>query len=344
MESWHAEHDYPMCEMRSARDFVLSGRRPTARGEDFSIPDSEYADDTALPFPTRGVCEEMAPQLFTHFERWGMEVHARAPGATKASKSEVLFCAAPPRCYADPATYNSADLSDIVLPDGRSMPVVDEFCYLGSMVTRHGGDTRDVDRRLESAAKAFGALRKCVFSSVSVTPAAKRAVYERLVLAIALFGCECWCLTEVLWRRLRGFHAQCLRAMCRVTRKHAWDHHISSQELGQRLGLKSIEFYVARRQARWLGHVARMDFDRMPRKMLSSWVRSRRPVGCPNMTYNRSIGKSLDMLGIASDAWSGLAADRTVWYAAIGGGKPPVRKQGFQPLLPPTPPPSQRSS
>ena len=218
MESWHATHDYPMCEMRSARDFVLNGRRSTARGEDFSVPDSEYADDTALPFPTRRVAEEMAGPLFAHFEDWGMEVHSRAPGAKKASKSEMLYCAAPRHCYADPASFDNVDLSDFQLPGGRSMPVVDRFCYLGSMVTRHGGDGCDVDSRLEAASKAFGALRRCVLSSTAVPLEAKRAVYERLVLSIGLFGCECWCLTEVLWRRLRCFHAQCLRAMCHVTR------------------------------------------------------------------------------------------------------------------------------
>jgi len=65
-----------------------------------------------------------------------------------------------------------------------------------------------------------------------------------------------------------------------------------------------------------------MDFDRLPRKMLSSWVPSARPTGCPNMTCGRSIGKALNRLGIALDGW----ADRTAWYAAIGGGKPPAQK------------------
>ena len=267
----------------------------------------------------------MAPLLMEHFERWDMEIHSRGLGSAKGSKSEVLFCAAPPRCYSDPVTFDGADLSDIQLPDGRSMPVVDKFCYLGSWITRYCGDALDVDSRLESAGKAFGALRNCVFRSNSVSFEAKRAVYERLVLSIGLFGCECWCLSEVLWRRLRCFHAQCLRAMCRVTRKHAWDHHISTQELGQRLGLESIDFYVARRQARWLGHVARMPFDRTPRKMLSAWVPSSRPTGCPSMTYGRSVEKSLSRLGIPRAGWAELAADRVAWYAAIGG-KPPTRR------------------
>ena len=58
----------------------------------------------------------------------------------------------------------------------------------------------------------------------------------------------------------------------------------STCELSQRLGLDSIDMYIARRQLRWLGHVARMDYDRLPRRMLSAWVPHRRPIGAPRMT------------------------------------------------------------
>ena len=66
-------------------------------------------------------------------------------------------------------------------------------------------------------------------------------------------------------QRLRVFHAQCARAMCRVTRKHTWEHHISSEQLRERLGLDSIELYIHARQLRWLGHVRRMGPERLPR-------------------------------------------------------------------------------
>ena len=73
-------------------------------------------------------------------------------------------------------------------------------------------------------------------------------VYEAVVLSITLYGCESWSLTEVLLGRLRRMHALYVRGMCRVTRKHMWDHHISTCELSQRLGLDSIDMYIARRQ------------------------------------------------------------------------------------------------
>ena len=40
----------------------------------------------------------------------------------------------------------------------------------------------------------------------------------------------------------------------------------------RRLGLRDIDFYVSRRQLGWVGHVSPMDFERLPRRMLSCWV------------------------------------------------------------------------
>ena len=146
-----------------------------------------------------------------------------------------------------------------------------------------------MEARITAAGKAFGALRKCLFSSSTITRAAKTAVYEALILSILLYGCESWCLTEELLQRLRVFHAQCLRAMSRVTRKHTWEHRISSMQLMQEMGLDAIDFYVARRQLRWLGHVSRMGWERLPRRMLSAWVPHAWPQGAPRLTYGRSM-------------------------------------------------------
>ena len=262
---------------------MLAGRRVDTTGaEEIVFDDSEYADDTALLFCSRGDVEEQTPALMEHFADWGMEVHAGAQG--KDSKSEILFCAAPPHVYSDSATYDGADLSDVQLPAGRSMPVVSQFKYLGDYVAANGADAPAVQARITDAGKAFGALRKCLFSSPTVTRAAKTAVYEALILSILLYGCESWCLTEELLQRLRVFHAQCLRAMSRVTRKHTWEHRISSIQLMQELGLDAIDFYVARRQLRWLGHVSRMDWERLPRRMLSVWVPHARPRGALQLT------------------------------------------------------------
>ena len=286
-----------------------------------------YADDAGLAFCSRRGVEVETPKVVAHFARWGMEIHVGKDGSNgeprKDSKSEVLFCAAAPTSYSDPATYDGADLSDIKLPGGCFMPVVDRFKYLGSYLNRDCSDGLDVDSRIESAGRAFGALRKCLFSSRDVSFAAKRAVYTSLILSILLYGCECWALTERLLHRLRVFHAQCVRAMCRVTRKHVWEHHITTGELCARLGLDFIDYYIDRRRLGWLGHVSRMDFDRLPRRMLSSWVPHGRPIGCPNMTFGRSIRTALDKFHIDRSRWPELAADRSAWRQTLENRRPP---------------------
>ena len=113
------------------------------------------------------------------------------------------------------------------LPNGRFIPVISEFRYLGSYITRDGTDTKDVRARINSAARAFGALSiKCIFQSRHVKRDAKRAVYERLILSICLYGCESWCLKETLDKALRQFHARCVRTMSRTILYHTWIHHI----------------------------------------------------------------------------------------------------------------------
>ena len=346
MESWRndPETSYEMCEMLSRPDFVLTGRKSSADGDPVEVPDSEYADDTGVPICSRLDVEEQTPRLLLHFSRWGMEVHAglldSAGTVIKGSKSEVLFCSAAPSTYADASTFDGADLSHILLPAGAFMPVVEKFPYLGDFLSRSCSDACAVDYRIETAGKAFGALRSCLFASTFVSAAAKRVVYEGIILLILLYGSESWCLFEVLLQRLRVFHAQCLRAMCRVTRKHTWDLHISTQELGQRLGLDSIDMYVSRRQLRWLGHVSRMDYSRLPRRMLSSWVAHARPRGAPHMTYGRSINKALAKFGISPAWWPELAADRGAWRETLRSGFPPP---SFRPSLPPPPEPISKT-
>ena len=243
-----------------------------------------------------------------------MEVHRgdrRTPD--KKSKSEVLFCAKPLHMYEDQETFDNTDLSDIELGNDFFIPVVEKSCYLGSIVTRNCTDEADVDNRIEKAGAAFGALRKPLFSSTNITYQAKCMVYVGLILSILLYGSETWCLTEKFYKRLRNFHARCIRAICRVNRRHTFKHRISSAELRRRVGVLSIDTYITRHQLRWAGHVARMPAHRLPRKMLSSWVRAKRPIGAPQLTYGRMLRKSMKNVRIDSQAWSVLAQDRENW-------------------------------
>ena len=103
--------------------------------------------------------------------------------------------------------------------------------------------------------------------------------------------------------------------MCRITIAHTIRHRISSADLFKKLGLNPLDTYYHRRLLRWAGHVSRMPMTRAPRQLLTGWVDHKRPIGCPQMTWGRTLKKALVQNNLPADfkAWSSLAADRRQW-------------------------------
>ena len=310
MITWKANCDIPLCIFKTKMDVILTGRSYRAYGDELPLLDSEYADDTAVIFNSREDLSNGTLSLLLHFARFGMEIHTGQIEPREDSKTEVLFCSKPLHMYTDSDTFDNTDFSDLIVGDNQYIPIVDQFVYLGSVVSSDCSDEKDVNARIEKASNAFGSIRKCLFSSSQIRSTVKGAAYITYILPILLYGAECWSLTEHLFRKLRTFHHRCLRAMCRVTRRQTRDHRISNNELMNRLSVKSVDTYIYRRQLQWAGHVIRMPWSRLPRKMLSSWVRSKRPIGAPKFTYGRSLYKALKKADIDVDFWHELAMDR----------------------------------
>ena len=312
MITWRATTNIPLCIFRTKKDAKMTGRSYRAYGEEFSLNDSEYADDTALVFDSREDCETGIPLCMNHFGRYGMEVHSAPIEPREDSKSVVLFCSKPPSLYNDPITFDDTNLSDIIIGN-RYIPIVAFFIYLGSVISRDLSDDLDVNRRIQKAGNAFGMMRKCLFSSPLIRLKTKANVYLTFILPILLYGVECWSLTESLLNRLRGFHRRCIRSICHVTLRN----RLRTVDLLDKLSLESIDSYICRQQLRWAGHVIRMPWSRLPRKMLSCWVRSKRPRGAPKYTYGRSLMKCLRKAKIDTENWHVLALDKLSWRSKL---------------------------
>ena len=316
MTTWRLKFKGELCIFYSKDDIQMTGRRHTARGESFPLLDSEYADDTAVIFNSRKDTFEGTVGMIEHFNRFGTEIHTGALEPRETSKTEILFCSKPYTMYHSPDCYDNTDLSDIIVND-RYIPIVQEFNYLGSIVSSDCTDDKDVVARIRKSSNAFGALRKSVFGAKNVRNKIKGKIYETCILPILLYGSENWCLSEKILIKLRAFHNRCVRTMSHVSRFRTWKEHISTEDLLLRVDLKRVDSYVVKQQLRWIGHVARMPWERLPRKMLSCWVRSKRPRGCPKFTFGRSLKKSLRFANINVDGWDVLACDRLKWRSIL---------------------------
>ena len=86
--------------------------------------------------------------------------------------------AKPHQRYDNTDTYDDADLSDIELGNGYSIPIVSVFVYLGSAVSRDCTDEEDVKMRIDAAGGAFAALRDKIFASKCITESRQREDIE----------------------------------------------------------------------------------------------------------------------------------------------------------------------
>ena len=73
MLTWPLLDSRKLCVFNTKRDLILSGRSYRARnGQEFNLPDSQYADDIALLFTSRESLEESTPLMITHFAKFGL--------------------------------------------------------------------------------------------------------------------------------------------------------------------------------------------------------------------------------------------------------------------------------
>ena len=180
-------------------------------------------------------------------------------------------------------------------------------------------DDHDVDTRIKKASKAFGALRDRFFSSATVPERLKGKIYAGGVLSVLLYGCESWCLSAKSLNKLTLWHNKRLREMCRVTMCQTFVHRISSRSLQQRTGVFDLLHYVASRTLLWAGHVARMPKNRLPKRLMLSWVRQPRVSGGQEVTFGRSLSRYLNHfdLPVTYAEWAVLAQDRAGWYNRV---------------------------
>ena len=318
LEIVHQKWQASKPSFRSKNDSILTSRSPILGGKHgvangcvtFKLYRSFYADDGAF------LCESREDILFganlidKQFRRFGLACHIGYDD--KLSKTEALFIP-----Y-DFSKYEEGDTSPLVI-QGEKIGYVyfcKKFKYLGSLITSSLTDDDEIERRITAASAAFASLRQAVFTKKSISAYSKKNAYEGLILSILLYGCEAWVLSSRLKLRLQSFHRRCVRSMSKVTILQTWQSRISAESLEKKFGLKPIAWYVNYRRLVWAGKVMRMDFhSRLPRKLLTSWISHKRPMGRPKLSYSHYLKETLGLIldPVFIDKWKEEALNETSW-------------------------------
>ena len=86
---------------------------------------------------------------------------------------------------------------------GERIEEVDEFKYLGSIISKNGGTDEDIQARIGRARQTI-AMRP-VWRSTALTTKTKLGVFESNVKGVLLYGSETWKLTKGVKQKLQVF-------------------------------------------------------------------------------------------------------------------------------------------
>ena len=191
--------------------------------------------------------------------------------------------------------------------------MVEDFCYLGSYISSNGSCEKDVKVRIGKAAATFGKLSD-IWSSKFVSHTVKVKLYETLIMSILLYSAELWPITVTAMKKLEAAHHRWQRKLLGIT----WKDKIKNDEVRSRTGLRRVETILRERRLRWLGHVMRMDSERIPHQGMNWQLAGfkRRP-GRPRKNWTDIVTKDLKTMGIGWEEAALLSTDRNEWRRCV---------------------------
>ena len=152
---------------------------------------------------------------------------------------------------------------------------------LGSIIAADNTLAKEIDSRVGKACSVLGRLHKRVWSNKYLTVKTKASVYKACVLRTLLYGSENWPSYSNEEQRLNALHF-CL--LCKILGVE-WQDRVTNEEILQRTGLALMFTIIKQRRLRWLGHVARMDDSRIPKRVLfSETAHGKRSIGRPRLS------------------------------------------------------------
>ena len=196
--------------------------------------------------------------------------------------------------------------------------IVNSFVYLGSLLNVENDIEEEIRRRIAIGNRCYYGLKK-QFQSKTLQRKLKCKLYKTLVRPILTYGSEAWCMTQNQEQLLRIFERRILRGIFGpVKEQNVWRRRYNF-EIEKLYGEPNIVSTIKINRLRWLGHVTRMEGERVPKKLLNGVPEGRRRAGRPKARWLDAVNGDIKILKIRD--WKTLAADRSGWRSMLEKAK-----------------------
>ena len=195
---------------------------------------------------------------------------------------------------------------------GEDIAEVNEFVYLGSLMSVDGSSDAEVKARLSKARHAFRTLRN-FWRNQNISQHTKLRIYKTNVLSSLLYGAESWKITEAVLKKLEVFQRKCLRIILGIF----WPNIITNADLQERTSITPVTDVICRRRWRWIGHCLRMSNKENAKVALFWTPDGKRKRGRPKETWRRTVAREMKARGWSWNYLEIQAKDRNQWRSMV---------------------------
>ena len=270
-----------------------------------SIMELQYADDNALVAHSEADLQSILDAFARAYWLLGLDLNIK--------KTQVLHQPAP-GTHPQPPTIHV---------DGNTLENVDQFAYLGSLLSTRPTIDAEVHHRIGCASAAFARLRKRLFDNRDIQARVKLLVYQAVVLPTLLYGADSWTTYSRHLKALEQYQQRCLRKILRI----GWEDRRTNVSVLKEANIPSITTTIIRHQLRWTGHVMRMADNRLPKQMLYGQLKEgKRTQGGQKKRYKDNIKTHLRQCHLSLTSWEEVALQRSMWSRMVHEGTSHLEK------------------
>lgn len=260
-----------------------------------NINNVRYADDTVLLAESEEKLQNLIDALTESCGRKGLKINI--------NKTEVMGI-----------TKRNERLRVRIIVQGRLIKQVENFKYLGSIISENANCDKEIKTRIGIAKTAFGKMKK-ILTNINMNIDLRLRLLRCYVWSTLLYGCEAWTVKKSMEKRLEAAEMWFLRRMLRIP----WTARVTNEEVMRRAGVeRRLLKTIRKKQLNFIGHIMRA--DGLERNCLLGRVEGTRSRGRQRIKYMDALLEQLgdgrrvvDLVRLADDRtdWRSMVADVT---------------------------------
>ena len=271
-----------MREIEGVEGFSIGGR---------NVNNIRYADDTVLVADSVEKLQRLVDGVSRASEEKGLKINREKTECMVVSKlSETPACS--------------------IHIEQEPVSKVEQFQYLGSVITADARCSTEIVRRIGIAKSAFRKMSHLLTNGRLAIQTRKRAI-KTYIWSTLLYGCEAWTVSGVMEKRLEAMEMWCWRRMLRVSWTQKRSNVSILESIGSRRELLAV---VRKRQMAFLGHVVRA--DGLENLAVTGRIAGTRSRGRPRIKYLDRMKEYIG--GITTHQLLNMTRDRDQWRSISG--------------------------